>query len=314
MNCPQCGYVLRENETRCWNCGAYMPQAVQPVQQYTSQQSYQYQPVPPFQQQSYPQQQVPASPWYYPQPPTQPQYQPQQQMPGSVQQPYQMHSPGQVSSLDIESIESIVMFKDLEAMQEFAKLRQAIADEVHTQIGTFTYYSGLEVFVVNNIAKSGRNDLCHYAFAELFGVALHDPLFSDSAGEFAMKAFYYAIQHVDEDEWPSLIALAEEYLRLMKNAGVRPPKDFYKLLTVIFNKRFMVYIHESRSDTIIAPNAEKVYRYACLGASSLEDFKGTMAYGGIMMATVELKTIKGEQYFNTLQQQIKNEGGTILQC
>jgi len=30
MNCPRCGYPLRETENLCWTCGAYVQQAAQP--------------------------------------------------------------------------------------------------------------------------------------------------------------------------------------------------------------------------------------------------------------------------------------------
>ena len=43
MNCPQCGYPLRENENLCWNCGAYVQQATPSVQQYQQQQYQAYQ-------------------------------------------------------------------------------------------------------------------------------------------------------------------------------------------------------------------------------------------------------------------------------
>jgi len=62
MNCPRCNYPLRENENLCWNCGAFVPQAIQtqPAQ------------LPQQQQYQLPQQ----GGWEYP--PVQQQYQPPQ--------------------------------------------------------------------------------------------------------------------------------------------------------------------------------------------------------------------------------------------
>ena len=66
MNCPHCGYPLRENESLCWTCGAYVQQAAQPAPQFPQ----------------YPQQQ--QAPW----------------QPQPVQQPYQVPPPAQPSSFD----------------------------------------------------------------------------------------------------------------------------------------------------------------------------------------------------------------------
>ena len=80
MNCPRCGYTIRENENLCWNCGAYIPQA---PQGYYPQQQQQF-PQQQFPQQQYPQQQYPQQ--QYPQQ-QYPQQQPMPQQPVSYGYP-----------------------------------------------------------------------------------------------------------------------------------------------------------------------------------------------------------------------------------